>query len=90
MARSPKTFNEFIGQRRVVGHLTRLIAGAQELGRPCPSLLLTAPSGFGKTSLACAVAQEYGSTLQMILAGPESRADNFDRKTMVLVAVSGY
>jgi len=73
MARPPKTFHEFIGQTRMVKHLQRLIAGAKALGRACPSLLLTAPSGCGKTALAGAVAAAYGSTFHPLLAGEDTR-----------------
>lgn len=73
MARPPKTFHEFIGQPRTVKHLQRLIAGAKALGRTCPSLLLTAPNGYGKTALAGAVAAAYGSTCHTLLAGEDTR-----------------
>jgi Holliday junction DNA helicase RuvB len=73
MARPPKTFNEFVGQRRVITYLTRLIRGARALGKPCPSLLLAAPSGAGKTTFAHAIAMEYGSTLHLLNAGEATR-----------------
>lgn len=74
MSRRPKTFNDFIGQRRVIGLLARLIAGARELGRPCPPLRLTAPAGHGKTALGHAIAEEYGSEFLPLLAGTDTRA----------------
>jgi Holliday junction DNA helicase RuvB len=58
----------------VVNHLDKLIAGAKALGSPCPSLLLSAPSGFGKTAIAEAISREYGSTLHSLFAGPEAKA----------------
>lgn len=73
MARPPKTFNEFVGQRRVIAYLTRLIRGARALGKPCPSLLLAAPSGAGKTTFAHAIAMEYGTTLHLLNAGEATR-----------------
>ena len=73
MARPPRTFHEFVGQRRVITYLTRLIRGARALGKPCPSLLLAAPSGAGKTTFANAIATEYGSTLHLLNAGEATR-----------------
>jgi Holliday junction resolvasome RuvABC ATP-dependent DNA helicase subunit len=73
MGHAIRTFNDFVGQGRVVRHLSRLIAGAKQLGRPCPSLLLIAPAGHGKTSLAGAVAQEYGTELHLLFAGEDVR-----------------
>lgn len=72
--KSRKKFDQFIGQQRVIGHLRRLIEGAKTLGQPCPSLLFTGPSGYGKTALAEAVAAEYGSGFHRIFAGKDTRA----------------
>lgn len=74
MARRLRTFNEFVGQRRVVGHTTRLIAGAKAMGRPCPSMMLTAPAGYGKSVFAEAVAREYGTTLHTLFASHDTKA----------------
>jgi Holliday junction DNA helicase RuvB len=74
MPRPPKAFHEFIGQTRVMQYLVRLIDGAKALGRACPSLLLIAPAGTGKTTLGQAIAAEYGSDLYTLLAGKDTRA----------------
>jgi holliday junction DNA helicase RuvB len=71
MPRAPKAFYDLIGQERIVKHLTRLIDGARILGKPCPSLLLSAPVGYGKTTCAEAVAAEVGTTLFTLLAGKD-------------------
>lgn len=84
MARPPKDFNDFIGQSRIVSYLKRLVSGAIELGRPCPSLLLTAPTGSGKTSLARAIATEYGTTLHSLFAGEETKPVDICRILMEL------
>lgn len=76
MARPPHTFNEFIGQRRVVKHCKRVVDGAKTLGEPTPSLLLIGPSGIGKTALAAAIAAEYGTDLHVVLAGQETTASD--------------
>jgi Holliday junction DNA helicase RuvB len=73
MARQPRTFNRFIGQRRVVSFVKRLIQGAKIRGAPCPSLLLIGRSGAGKTVLARAVAREYGSAFHRLFAGEDLR-----------------
>ena len=60
MPRPPKFFHEFIGQKRVICYITKLVAGSKKLGKPAPSLLLVAAPGQGKTTLAEALAREYG------------------------------
>ena len=73
MGRPTKRFHEFIGQRRVVTHLQRLITGAKELGDPCTSLLLVGAAGCGKTSCAKATAEEYGTKFHWILASGDTK-----------------
>jgi Holliday junction DNA helicase RuvB len=74
MGRPLQTFQDFIGQRRVVRHLERLIRGAQACGEPVVPLLLIARSGCGKTALAKAVAAAYGSKLHGLVADHRTRA----------------
>ena len=61
MGRAAPKFNDFIGQRIIVGRLRRLLAGAQQLKEPFPHSVFVGPSGLGKTMLAKALAAEYGS-----------------------------
>lgn len=68
MGRPLRRFQDFIGQRRVLRHLERLIQGAQARGEAVPSLLLIARSGSGKTAMAKAVAAAYGSEFQSLVA----------------------
>jgi Holliday junction resolvasome RuvABC ATP-dependent DNA helicase subunit len=63
MSRPAPRFNEFIGHKQKVDYLRRLIAGATARGEPFPSLLLTGPSGVGKTRLVQAVAAEFGTNV---------------------------
>ena len=73
MGRPAKRFHDFVGQRRVVGHLQRLICGAKECGDPCTSLSLVGAAGFGKTSIAKAIASEYGSDFHSVLASGDTK-----------------
>jgi len=59
VARPESRFNDFIGQRKSVGHLRRQLEGALARGEPFPHSLFTGTSGLGKTFLASAMAAEY-------------------------------
>lgn len=74
MGRVVKKFHDFIGQKRVINFLRKIILGAKTLGQSCPPLLLKAPTGCGKSSLAKSIAIEYGSTFHLLLAGQEVQA----------------
>ena len=73
MPRPLKTFHDMVGQRVPVKHVTVMIDGSQVLAKPCPSLLLTAAPGYGKTTFAEAVAAAVGSTLYTLLAAKDLR-----------------
>lgn len=73
MARPAFSFHNFVGQRRVVGHVARLERGARARGEPCTPLLLVGPAGNGKTSMAKALASDYGSDLHVILASGDTK-----------------
>ena len=73
MARPPASLNDFIGQRRAVGHLGRLVAGARRREEAMGSLLLLGPPGMGKTALAAAIARGYSG------ARPDAPASNYTR-----------
>lgn len=74
MGRPIKKFHDFVGQKRTINFLQKIILGAKTLGQTCPSLLLKAPTGCGKSSLAKSIAIEYGSTFHLLLAGQEVQA----------------
>jgi Holliday junction resolvasome RuvABC ATP-dependent DNA helicase subunit len=59
--RRPNDFHGFYGQRPKVRFLKKQLQGAQALGQPMPHLLITGPTGGGKTRLANALAQEAGA-----------------------------
>jgi|SRR5262245_31918692 len=67
MARRQRDFNGFLGQQRLIKHLKRQVYGAQAHGELFPHLLITGPSGMGKTTLAVALAKEFGATLHPVI-----------------------
>lgn len=61
MSKPIPVFHNFIGQRRIVGVLRRIIAGAKIKGESCLDIALFGSSGLGKTALAEAIAKEFGT-----------------------------
>lgn len=74
MARRPSKWHDFIGQKRPIRYVGRLIEGSKTLGRPIPSIALVGRSGCGKSCFARAIAQGYGSQLQTLSASRETTA----------------
>lgn len=73
MGRPAPRFHHFIGQRRVVQHVLRLIDGAIALADAFHSMLFVGPAGCGKTSMAKAIAAEYGSQFFCFLASGDTK-----------------
>ncbi len=65
----PRTFSEFVGQRRVVSNLKVFVYAARERGESLDHVLLHGPAGLGKTTLAMIIAREMGGRLR-ISSGP--------------------
>jgi Holliday junction DNA helicase RuvB len=63
VGRPQKNFEGFIGQRDVIRSLERILAGAQRTRIPLPHLLLVGPPGYGKSSLASAIAKACSTSL---------------------------
>ena len=64
VALRPRTLGDFVGQERVKGQLSVLLAGARQRGEPVDHLLFSGPPGLGKTTLAQIVALEMGAGFQ--------------------------
>ena len=61
MSRPPFEFHGFIGQRRKVEPLIREVRGAKACGKPACHTAIRGLSGTGKSTLARAIAKEYGA-----------------------------
>ena len=65
----PQTFDEYVGQGRVVEKLKVYVKAAKARGEALDHCLFSGPPGLGKTSLAHIIATELGSTLH-VTSGP--------------------
>lgn len=61
--------NDLVGQKTQKEFIRALIKGCNETGKSFPHLLLTGPSGVGKTSMAEAIANEMGSHITIVACG---------------------
>ncbi len=60
----PRTFDEYVGQQRVVENLRIAIEAARGRGEPLEHILLYGPPGLGKTTLAALVARAMGANFR--------------------------
>lgn len=65
----PKTFKEYIGQKRIVENLQLAITAARKRGEPLDHVLLYGPPGLGKTTLATVISNEMGAQIR-VTSGP--------------------
>jgi Holliday junction DNA helicase RuvB len=64
LALRPKSFAEFVGQRRIVDNLSVYIRAARERGEPLDHLLFSGLPGLGKTTLSYLIAREMETDIK--------------------------
>jgi Holliday junction DNA helicase RuvB len=60
----PRTFDDYVGQERVVENLRIAIHAAKGRGEPLEHVLFYGPPGLGKTTLAGLIARELGANFR--------------------------
>lgn len=61
----PRSFKEFVGQKKIKENLKVMIDAAKERKEPLEHILLYGPSGLGKTTLAHIIAKECGTGIKV-------------------------
>jgi Holliday junction DNA helicase RuvB subunit len=65
----PRSFQDLVGQSRVVENLLLAARAAAARGEPLGHALLSGPAGLGKTTIARLLAAECGASFQEVVAG---------------------
>jgi holliday junction DNA helicase RuvB len=65
----PKTFEEYVGQEKVVANISVMVESAKIRHAAMDHVLLSGPPGLGKTSLAMLIAGALGSEMHLV-SGP--------------------
>jgi Holliday junction DNA helicase RuvB len=65
----PRSFAEFVGQRKVAENLAVYVQAARKRGDALDHVLLSGPPGLGKTTLAFLLAHEMGTEVR-VTSGP--------------------
>lgn len=67
MGRRAYRFHDFVGHRKLLAPIRRELEGAMARAEPMPHMMLTGPSGVGKTELTRALAKESEKRLLRIM-----------------------
>ncbi len=59
----PLRFDEFVGQRKIMGNLQVYVQAAKQRGEPLDHVLLCGPPGLGKTTVAHILGKELGANV---------------------------
>src|SRR6185503_20116784 len=65
----PRSFSEFVGQKKIADNMAVYVAAARKRGDALDHVLLTGPPGLGKTTLAYLLAREMGCDVR-VTSGP--------------------
>jgi Holliday junction DNA helicase RuvB len=65
----PRSFGEFVGQKKIAENLAVYVAAARKRGDALDHVLLSGPPGLGKTTLAFLLANEMGTDVR-VTSGP--------------------